>query len=215
MLDKNFFFILLLIWGIPSTYFRSKFRKIVYKTDDWKINIKPVFIKEINGLISNIYPTEDDKWLVIAANLDPVFRRLAAAMEQPELAEDPRFSGHSARGKYSAELDSLIADWTKTHSAGALTELLDAHGVVVGPIYTIADIAKDPHYQARGMVRRFEDETFGDLAVPGFSPGFSESVPDIAWLGPQEVGAHNSEIYGDLLGLSADQLEELENEGII
>tara|TARA_B100000959_G_C14956495_1_gene613966 strand:- start:1799 stop:2056 length:258 start_codon:yes stop_codon:yes gene_type:complete len=58
MLDKNFFFILLLIWGIPSTYFRSKFRKIVYKTDDWKINIKPIFIKEINGLISNTYPTD-------------------------------------------------------------------------------------------------------------------------------------------------------------
>ena len=56
MLDKNFLFILLIIWGIPSTYFRSKFRKIVYKTDDWKINIKPLFKKEIVGLISNIYP---------------------------------------------------------------------------------------------------------------------------------------------------------------
>ena len=52
----NFLFILLIIWGIPSTYFRSKFRKIVYKTDDWKINIKPLFKKEIVGLISNIYP---------------------------------------------------------------------------------------------------------------------------------------------------------------
>tara|TARA_Y100000996_G_scaffold243530_1_gene191516 strand:+ start:1078 stop:1335 length:258 start_codon:yes stop_codon:yes gene_type:complete len=56
MLDKNFLFILLIIWGIPSTYFRSKFRKIVYKTDDWKINIKPLFKKEIVGLISNIDP---------------------------------------------------------------------------------------------------------------------------------------------------------------
>jgi len=50
----------LLIWGIPSTYFRSKFRKIVYKTDDWKINIKPLFIKEIRGLIFNIYPKNKD-----------------------------------------------------------------------------------------------------------------------------------------------------------
>ncbi len=58
MLDKDIFFILLLIWGLPSTYFRSKFRKIVYKTDDWKINIKPLFKKEIIGLISNIYPKD-------------------------------------------------------------------------------------------------------------------------------------------------------------
>ncbi|MEC8701963.1 MAG: hypothetical protein VXX41_00735, partial [Bacteroidota bacterium] len=56
MFDKNFLFIILIIWGIPSTFFRSKFRKIVYKTDDWKINIKPLFKKEINALFSNIYP---------------------------------------------------------------------------------------------------------------------------------------------------------------
>ena len=60
MIDKNFLFILLLIWGIPSTYFRSKFRKIVYKTNDWKINIKPVFKKEIKALFNNIYPKNSE-----------------------------------------------------------------------------------------------------------------------------------------------------------
>tara|TARA_B100000214_G_scaffold174862_1_gene125647 strand:- start:1199 stop:1456 length:258 start_codon:yes stop_codon:yes gene_type:complete len=60
MLDKNFLFILLVIWGIPSTYFRSKFRKIVYKTDDWKINIKPLFKKEIIALFSNLYPENNE-----------------------------------------------------------------------------------------------------------------------------------------------------------
>ena len=60
MFDKNFLFILLLIWGIPSTYFRSKFRKIVYKTDDWKINIKPIFKKEIIALFSNLYPKNNE-----------------------------------------------------------------------------------------------------------------------------------------------------------
>lgn len=53
---KTFLFITLIIWGIPSTFFRSKFRKIVYQTDDWKINIKPLFRKEIEGLIYNLYP---------------------------------------------------------------------------------------------------------------------------------------------------------------
>ena len=53
---KTILFVILIIWGIPSSYFRSKFRKIIYQTDDWKINIKPLFKKEIVGLLSNIYP---------------------------------------------------------------------------------------------------------------------------------------------------------------
>jgi peroxiredoxin Q/BCP len=56
MTEKQIIFLILIIWSIPSTYFRSKFRKIVYQTDDWKINIKPLFKKEIIGLFTNIYP---------------------------------------------------------------------------------------------------------------------------------------------------------------
>ena len=59
---KLFIFVLLIIWGLPSTFLRSDFRKIIYKTNDWKINIKPVFLKEIKGLLFNIYP-DDDKYL--------------------------------------------------------------------------------------------------------------------------------------------------------
>jgi len=59
-MTKTLLLIILFIWGIPSTYFRSKFRKIVYKTDDWKINIKPLFKKEIIGLFLNLYPNNLD-----------------------------------------------------------------------------------------------------------------------------------------------------------
>ena len=57
---SRFIFILLILWGVPSTLFRSKFRKIVYQTDDWKINIKPIFIKELKGLFFNIFPENDE-----------------------------------------------------------------------------------------------------------------------------------------------------------
>ena len=60
MTDRQLILIVLIIWGIPSTYFRSKFRKIVYQTDDWTINIKPLFKKEIIGLFSNMYPDNKD-----------------------------------------------------------------------------------------------------------------------------------------------------------
>ena len=63
-----YLFIVLIVWGIPSTFFRSKFRKIVYQTDDWKINIKPLFVKELKGLFFNIFPKNKDyikdQWLL-------------------------------------------------------------------------------------------------------------------------------------------------------
>ena len=60
MTEKQLIFIILIIWSIPSTYFRSKFRKIVYQTDDWKINFQPLFKKEIVGLLGNMYPDNED-----------------------------------------------------------------------------------------------------------------------------------------------------------
>ena len=110
---------------------------------------------------SNLFPTKDGKWVIIAANFDPMFVRLCKAMEQPELAEDERYYTHLERGKHATELDNLIAEWTKTKTMDELGEILDAHDVVTGPIYTIEDIANDPHFAARGMVRRVDSEHFG------------------------------------------------------
>ena len=164
---------------------------------------------------SNIFPTKDEKWVVIAANLDAMFKRLCDAMEQPELADDPRYSTHQARGENCDELDARIADWTREFTATELDVRLDEHGVVSGPIYSIEDIVNDPHYQARGMIRRYQDDELGDIAVPGFVPVLSETESEIAWLGPSEVGAHNEEIYCGLLGMTPTELQALENDGII
>ncbi|MEX0343923.1 MAG: CaiB/BaiF CoA transferase family protein [Rhizobiaceae bacterium] len=164
---------------------------------------------------SNIYPTSEGKWVIIAANFDPMFVRLCAAMGQPELATDERFSTHLARGHNCEELDGLIAEWTGKRSASEVTDILNEHNVVVGPIYSIADIAGDPHFAARQMVQRIADPRFGELAVPGFAPQFSASECEIAWLGRSEPGADNSEIYGKLLQISDEELSGLKNDGIV
>jgi len=164
---------------------------------------------------SNIFPTKDEKWVVIAANLDAMFKRLCDAMEQPELADDPRYSTHQARGARCDELDARIADWTRGFTAAELDVRLDEHGVVSGPIYSIEDIANDPHFQARDMIQRYQDDDLGDIAVPGFVPVLSETKSEIAWLGSSEVGAHNEEIYCGLLGMAQTELQELKNDGII
>ena len=179
------------------------------------------FIREPSGTglanvsPSNIFPTKDEKWVVIAANLDTMFKRLCDAMEQPELADDPRYNTHQVRGENCDELDARIADWTRELTATELDARLDQYGVVSGPIYTIEDIANDPHYQARDMIQRYQDDELGDIAVPGFVPVLSETKSETAWLGSSEVGAHNEAIYCGLLGMTQAELQELKNDGII
>ena len=163
---------------------------------------------------SNIYPTQDDTYMVIAANLDAMFGRLCTAMGKVELATDPRFSNHKARGDNDLELDGIIGEWTRGLTMDGLSSILDKHGVVHGPILSIKDIAKDPHFNAREMIREIKDDQFGTLKVPGVTPKLSETPGDIGWLGPSKPGQHNAEVLG-ALGYDEDSLEELRHNGIV
>ncbi len=164
---------------------------------------------------SNLFPTSDGKHVIIAANIDSLFRRLCTAMDRPEWIEDPRFVDHQARGANADLLDGMIGEWTATKTAEELTKHLDENGVVVGPIYTIADVAADPHLIARNMIRREKDDFFGEIAVPGIVPKMSETEGDIGWLGSPIPGNYNEEVYSGILGIGVDELAELEKDGII
>ena len=164
---------------------------------------------------SNIYKSRDGAWVVIAANVDQMFRRLCTAMGQPALADDPKFARHTSRGEHAAELDGIVADWAATLDAAEIDRILNAAGVVCGPIYSIADIAQDPQYLARDMILRIDDPQLGNIAVPGITPKFSDTAGSVEWLGTAEPGAHNDEIFGGLLGLDEDELSQLRAAGII
>jgi formyl-CoA transferase/succinyl-CoA--D-citramalate CoA-transferase len=164
---------------------------------------------------SNLYPTSDGQFIIIAANIDAMFKRLCKAMSKDEWIEDPRFINHTARGANAELLDSLIGEWTVTMTASDLTKHLDDNGVVVGKINTIADVAADPHFQARNMIRREKDDFFGEIAVPGVVPVLSETAGDVGWLGSSTPGSHNEEVYNGILGISIGELAELEKDGII
>lgn len=163
---------------------------------------------------SNIYPARDGTYVVIAANVDAMFRRLTQAMGQPHLADDPRFLTHIARGENAELLDSMIATWSASLDVADLTARLEQFGVVFGPINSIAEVVQDPHFRERGMVRDHHDDDFGTITVPGVFPVLSETPGDIAWLGPQQVGAHNAEIYARI-GLGEETIEDLKARGVI
>jgi len=164
---------------------------------------------------SNIFESSDGKRIVIAANADNVFRRLCAAIEQPELADDPRFATHLARGEHQEEIEGIIAEWAAARTAAEIDAVMNEAGVICGPIYTIADIFEDAQYQARDMLIRHVDPEFGEYVGPGIVPKFSGTPCEVRWSATWEEGSHNRDVYGSLLGLADAELDELREEGVL
>jgi formyl-CoA transferase len=165
---------------------------------------------------SNLYCTGDGRWMVIAANQDSVFRRLCAVMGRPELATDPRFRSHGARGRHQDEIDAIVAEWARQHDADALTVLLEEAGVVVGPVNTVAEVVRDEQFRARDMLVAHHDEAVGaDVLGPGVVPVLSGTPGSVRWAGPPRPGSHNAEVYAELLGIGADELRALEEAGVV
>ncbi|MGH7757132.1 MAG: CaiB/BaiF CoA transferase family protein, partial [Vulcanimicrobiaceae bacterium] len=121
---------------------------------------------------NSIYPTADDRWLAIGGNGQAIFRRLCAVMERPELADDPRFLTNAARVAHAAELDDLLAAWTVRFASSDLNGLLAEAGVPAGLVMSIADIANDPQFRARGMIASVADDNGRPIATPGIVPRF-------------------------------------------
>ena len=164
---------------------------------------------------SNIFRSSDGKWVVIAANQDSVFVRLAAAMGRPELASDARYSNHAARGAHQEELESLIAEWAAGFRHEELTSLLDGYSVPNSPVSSIEDIFEDPQLRARGMLVEVPDEQLGTVVQPGIIPRLTRSTGEIGWSGPLVPGSHNRDIYEGLLKLSDKELQDAKDEGAI
>ena len=163
---------------------------------------------------SSAYPTADGKWILIAANSDPLFARLAKLMGRPELAEDPRFKGNQLRVRNVEALDAIIGEWTAKVPAAELDRRLSEADVPSTLVYTAAEIAADPQYRARGMVRDVEDPQFGQTLHAGVVPHVPDDPGAIRWPGPP-VGAHTEEVMGEMLGLQPADIEALRREGAI
>lgn len=181
---------------------------------------KAGYIRERTGAVlpnvapSNVYPTKDDGLILIAANQDTVFRRLATAMGRPEMAEDERYSTHGARGAVQQELDAIISEWTRTKKVAELEQLMDEHGIPSGKIYTAPDMLEDAHFKAREAIITTMHPTFGELKMQNVAPKLSKTPGNIRRPGP-ELGQHNDEVYGEILAMTAEQMAELKARGII
>lgn len=181
---------------------------------------KAGYIRERQGSIlpnvapSNVYPTRDGKMILIAANQDTVFRRLAEAMGQPELAEDERYATHSARGAHQVELDELVAAWTRTRDAGELEKMMEDFGIPSGKIYRAPEMLEDAHFRAREAIITTLHPKFGELRMQNVAPKLSATPGGVRRPGPG-LGEHNLEVYSQILGLDENRIADLQERGII
>ena len=168
----------------------------------------------ITGIVpTNTYRCSDGRFIIIGANGDSIFRRLCEAMGRPDMATDPRLAGNAGRVEHEAEIDAAISAWTGTLDSEAALRILEEARVPAGPINSVTDMMADPHFIARGLFEEVDVEG-RPLKIPALVPRLSDTPGRTDWPGP-EIGAFNEEVYGDLLGLSAAEIDCLREQGVL
>jgi crotonobetainyl-CoA:carnitine CoA-transferase CaiB-like acyl-CoA transferase len=163
---------------------------------------------------NNLYPTADRQFIHITAPSDPVFRRLAAAMGQPALADDPRFAAATLRSDNFEAVDDAIARWTSAHPLTDLERILGAASVPATRVFTIADIFADPHYRARGSIVSAPDDDLGSVAMAGAVPRLSVTPGRVRASG-HRLGQDTREVLREWLDLAPDEIERMIAAGVI
>ena len=161
---------------------------------------------------SNAYQCRDGKYVLIAGNGDSIFKRLMKLIGREDLAQDAEFASNDGRVKRVGELDQAIGIWASQISVEQALEALDQASVPAGKIFTIEDIAKDPHYHARGMIETIHMKDGSELQVPGIIPKLSRTPGSMKFLAP-EVGEQTDQILHEI-GLSSQQIAALKDKGI-
>jgi len=160
------------------------------------------------------YPTADGSYVCIVAGSDANFRRLCRAMDRSDLAEDPRFATLAERAARGDEINGLVAEWTSSLSAAAVTARCVEHDVPVGTAYDAADIFADPHMEARGDLVAVDDPVIGPVRQQAPFPRLAKHAAPVP-RGAPRLGEHNREVWCDLVGLSDDELADLAARGVV
>jgi formyl-CoA transferase len=161
---------------------------------------------------SNAYLCTDGGYVLIAGNGDSIFKRLMKAIGRDDLGNDPELENNDGRVKRVAELDRAIGEWAKTVSTDQALDLMDSVAVPVGRIYTVADIANDPHYKARENIQTIEMQDGSKLDVPSVFPKLSRTPGSIKTLAPN-IGENTDEILKSI-GLDDFQITSLKERGV-
>ncbi|MDB5451778.1 MAG: L-carnitine dehydratase/bile acid-inducible protein [Caulobacteraceae bacterium] len=178
------------------------------------------YVRERSGSIlpgiapSNAYPTSGEEMVVIGANQDTLFARLAEAMGRPELASDPRYANHAARGANQQALDALIGAWTATMGVEELLETMDRYGIAAGRVFRAPDMLEDAQFAAREDIVELPHPVFGSVKMQNAFPKMSATPGAVRWPGPG-LGEHTEAVLREVAGLSEEKIAQLRREAVI
>ena len=161
---------------------------------------------------TNAYQCADGGYVLVAGNGDSIFKRLMTVIGRDDLGNDPQLENNDGRVKRVVELDQAIGEWAKTLSTTKALEVLDSVAVPAGRIYTVADIASDPHYKARENIQTIQMKDGSKVDVPGVIPKLSRTPGSIKTLAP-DIGQNTDEVLKSI-GLTDDQVASLKERGI-
>ncbi|MBU2884663.1 CoA transferase [Gilvimarinus agarilyticus] len=168
----------------------------------------------VTGIVpTNTYLCRDGKYIVIGGNGDSIFKRLMCAIDREDMANDPALADNAGRVAQEPYIDSVLADWCQSIDSLAAVAQLEAARVPAGPIYNVADMFADEHYQARSMFERVEIDG-KPLDIPAMAPKLEQTPGETLWSGPR-VGEHTQSVLTETLGLSESELNDLRGQHII
>ena len=160
------------------------------------------------------FATADGRFVCIVAGSDANFARLCRAMERTELLDDPRFTTLADRARHGDVVNGIVAEWASVRTAVQVEEICIEHGVPVATAYSATEIALDPHFAARGDLVLVDDPVLGAVRQQAPYPrlaGEERATP----AGAPRLGEHNREVWCGLVGLSAEELSNLEKKGVV
>jgi crotonobetainyl-CoA:carnitine CoA-transferase CaiB-like acyl-CoA transferase len=168
----------------------------------------------VTGIVpTNTYRCADGKFVVIGGNGDSIFKRLMATAGRADMADNPAMASNAGRVEHEAEIDTALDSWCRSLPSEQVLTLLEKARVPAGPIYSVADMFNDPHFQARGLFQQVEING-KPLKVPAITPRLADTPGETRWPGG-EVGSHNDAVLREELGLSDEEFAALKADGVI
>jgi crotonobetainyl-CoA:carnitine CoA-transferase CaiB-like acyl-CoA transferase len=170
--------------------------------------------RSVNNAPRNTYRTKDGKWVAVSTSAQNVAERVMRLVGHPEVIQEPWFASGAERARHADELDGMVGGWISERSLDEVMSAFEQAEAAVAPIYDIAQIMKDPQYEALNSIVTIDDTDLGPMKMQNVMFRLSETPGHVRWAGRRK-GSDNAEVYGNLLGLDKKRLHALSAKGVI
>lgn len=170
--------------------------------------------RSVNNAPRNTYRTRDGRWVAVSTSAQSIAERVMRLVGHPEVIDEPWFGSGAGRARHGDLLDAHVGGWIAERDADEVVKAFEAASAAVAPVYDIRDVFDDPQYRALDSITTVDDPDLGPLRMQNVLFRMSRTPGSIRGTGPA-VGAHNAVVYGDRLGLSAEEIDELHERGVI